>query len=55
VARSSYVDPRVVQGYEEGVTIAPAARRAARTKRADKRQLILENATVRLIRKITKG
>lgn len=51
VARASYVDPRVVAGYEKGVTIAPAARRAAGTKRADKRQQILENATVRLIRK----
>jgi DNA topoisomerase-1 len=54
VARSSYVDPRVVQGYEHGLTIAPAARRAARTRRADKRQLILENATARLIRKVAR-
>ena len=34
VARSSYVDPRVVQGYEKGVTIAAGVRRANRTKNA---------------------
>lgn len=54
VARSSYVDPRVVQGYEHGLTIAPAVRRAARTKRPGERQAILEKSTVRLIRKVAK-
>jgi DNA topoisomerase-1 len=55
VARSSYVDPRVVQGYEEGLTIAPGARRAARTTRPDERQAILERSTARLIRKVAKS
>ena len=55
VARSSYVDPRVVQGYERGMTIAPAVRRAARTRRPDERQAILERSTTRLIRKVAKG
>ena len=55
VARSSYVDPRVVQGYEHGLTIAPALRRAARTKRPGERQAILEKSTARLIRKVVKG
>jgi DNA topoisomerase-1 len=55
VARSSYVDPRVVQGYEHGLTIAPGARRAARTRRPDERQVILERSTARLIRKVAKG
>ena len=55
VARSSYVDPRVVQGYEHGLTIAPALRRAARTKRPGERQAILEKSTARLIRKVAKG
>ena len=32
VARGSYVDPRVVEGYEAGLTIAAGARRAARTR-----------------------
>ena len=42
VARGSYVDPRVVQGYEEGVTIAAAVRRANRTKNPSDRQAILD-------------
>ncbi|MGX9790242.1 DNA topoisomerase IB [Mycobacterium sp. MMS18-G62] len=55
VARSSYVDPRVVDGYEAGMTIAAAARRAARTKAPDERQLILERSTAKLIRKVAKS
>ena len=55
VARSSYVDPRVVEGYESGLTIATGARRAARTRKPDERQSILENSTARLIRKVAKG
>ena len=55
VARSSYVDPRVVQGYERELTIAPAVRRAARTRRPGERQAILERSTTRLIRKVAKG
>jgi DNA topoisomerase-1 len=55
VARSSYVDPRVVEGYQSGVTIAAAARRAARTKAPAERQAILESSTARLIRKVARG
>jgi DNA topoisomerase-1 len=55
VARSSYVDPRVVEGYEAGMTIAAGARRAGRTKAPAQRQAILENSTARLIRKVAKG
>jgi len=55
VARSSYVDPRVVEGYESGLTIAAGARRANRTKTPSERQAILENSTARLIRKVAKG
>jgi DNA topoisomerase-1 len=55
VARSSYVDPRVVEGYEAGLTIAAGARRAARTRKPDARQAILESSTARLIRKVAKG
>jgi DNA topoisomerase I len=54
VARSSYVDPRVVEGYEAGLTIAAGARRAQRTRKPDQRQAILENSTARLIRKVAK-
>ena len=48
LARSSYVDPRVIDAYEEGRTIARATRRTYDT--ADARQAALERATVRLIR-----
>jgi len=55
VARSSYVDPRVVEGYESGLTIAAGARRADRVKAPAERQAILEGSTARLIRKVAKG
>ena len=55
VARSSYVDPRVVEGYESGLTIAAGVRRADRTKAPAERQAILESSTARLIRKVAKG
>lgn len=55
VARASYVDPRVVTGYENEVTIAAAARRAERARRPDERQEILERGTARLIRRVAKG
>jgi DNA topoisomerase IB len=49
VARSSYVDPRVVTSYERGRTIAAAARRAARVDDPAERQTMLEKATRTLI------
>lgn len=52
VARSSYVDPRVVRAYENGATIAAAARRAARAADRDTGQAIVEKATARLIRRV---
>ncbi len=55
VARGSYVDPRVVQGYEQGVTIAAGVRRAKRTRKPGKRQVILEQSTARMIRKVARG
>lgn len=51
VARSAYVDPRVVDAYRTGLTIAAGARRAARVRNSDKRQAILDGSTARLIRK----
>jgi DNA topoisomerase I len=48
LARSSYVDPRVVDAYEEGRTIARATSRSHDT--VDERQAALERATLRLIR-----
>lgn len=55
VARGSYVDPRVVTGYEQGLTIAAAARRAERTRKPDVAQEILDKATRMLIRRVAKG
>ena len=52
VARSSYVDPRVVGGYESGLTIAAGTRRAKRATKPVERQAILEDSTARLIRKV---
>jgi DNA topoisomerase-1 len=47
-ARTSYVDPRVVDAYEEGHTIGHAVRRTAAS--ADERQAILERAVLRLLK-----
>ncbi|OBJ54888.1 DNA topoisomerase IB [Mycobacterium sp. 1423905.2] len=55
VARGSYVDPRVVTGYERGMTIAGAVRRAERVRRPDAAQEIVEKATRMLIRRVAKG
>jgi len=55
VARGSYVDPRVVEGYEKEMTIATGVRRANRVKTAGERQAILEDSTARLIRKVARG
>ena len=48
LARSSYVDPRVVDAYEEGITIKAATRRKAATP--SERQTHLERALLRLLR-----
>ncbi|MCV7394255.1 DNA topoisomerase IB [Mycobacterium paraseoulense] len=55
VARGSYVDPRVVTGYEQGLTIAAATRRAERARDPDRAQEILDRATRMLIRRVAKG
>ena len=55
VARGSYVDPRVVTGYEQGLTIGAALRRADRVRRPDAAQDVLEKATRMLIRRVAKG
>ena len=48
LARASYVDPRVVDAYQEGRTIKAATRRKAASP--DERQTILERAVLRLLR-----
>jgi DNA topoisomerase IB len=47
LARSAYVDPRVIEAYEEGRTIAVATRRTHDTP--DQRQAALERATLKLL------
>ena len=48
LARSSYVDPRVIQAYEAGRTIRGTTRRTYDTP--DERQAALERATLKLIK-----
>ncbi|MCV7258987.1 DNA topoisomerase IB [Mycobacterium shimoidei] len=55
VARGSYVDPRVVTAYEQGITIAPALRRVKRERTALGRQHLLERATARIIKRVDRG
>ena len=50
LARASYVDPRVVDAYEEGITIRSATRRKAATP--DERQTQLERAVLRLLKEV---
>jgi DNA topoisomerase IB len=55
VARGSYVDPRVVTGYQRELTISAAARRAARISDADEAQAVLDKATRTLIQRVARG
>jgi DNA topoisomerase IB len=50
VARKSYVDPRVVDHFEDGVTILPALRRIPARASPDARREKIERAVVRLLR-----
>ncbi|OMC13224.1 DNA topoisomerase [Mycolicibacter heraklionensis] len=55
VARSSYVDPRVVAAYEQGVTIRAALHRAKARGTPAARRLAAEAATARMIRRIDRA
>jgi DNA topoisomerase I len=55
VARSSYVDPRVVSAYEQGITIGPALRRAKRERTALRRRNLVERATARMIKRVDRS
>jgi DNA topoisomerase IB len=55
VARRSYVDPRVVAAYEQGITIAPALRRSKRKRTPEARRETIEQATVQMIRRIARS
>jgi DNA topoisomerase I len=52
VARRSYVDPRVVSAYEQGITIGPAVRRAERQRSPEARRETIERATARMIKRV---
>lgn len=52
VARSSYVDPRVVRAYEGDHTIAAARSRASKKRDPKEAQAIVEKATRTLIRSV---
>ncbi|WP_375485117.1 hypothetical protein [uncultured Mycobacterium sp.] len=54
VARSSYVDPRVVLAYEQGITIRPVLQRVQRQRHPVERQHLIERATARLIKRVDK-
>lgn len=47
IARNSYIDPRVIDRYESGQTIAAALR--AKHRDEDKRQAAIERAVIRLL------
>jgi DNA topoisomerase I len=48
IARGSYVDPRVIDLFDRGVTIAPALRRPANSPASDRERI--ERAVLRLLR-----
>ncbi|MGK2868971.1 MAG: DNA topoisomerase IB [Mycobacterium sp.] len=54
IAKGSYVDPRVVTGYEQGVTIAAAVQRAARRRNPAAAAAIREKATRALVRRVSR-
>lgn len=55
VARNSYVDPRVIEAWERGRTIAAASRRARRAPSEDERRAVVERAVLRLLRSTANG
>ncbi len=51
VARGSYVDPRVIDAFESGTTIAPTLHRLGRRRRhAEASRDAIERAVLRLLR-----
>ncbi|UGT43547.1 DNA topoisomerase IB [Nocardia yamanashiensis] len=51
VVRASYVDPRVLRAFEEGVTIAAALGRARRADSPQAQRDIVDRAVIRLLRR----
>jgi DNA topoisomerase IB len=55
VARGSYVDPRVVRAYEQGITIGPALHRAQRQRTPEARRETIERATALIIKRVDRA
>jgi DNA topoisomerase-1 len=55
VARSSYVDPRVVMAYEQGITIRPVLQRAQCQRNPVEHRHLIERATARVIKRVDTG
>ena len=55
VARRSYVDPRVVIAYEQGITIGPALRRIRRQRTPEAKRETIERATARMIKRVSQS
>jgi DNA topoisomerase I len=55
VARRAYVDPRVITGYERGITIAPALRRIRRQRTPEAKRETIERATARMIKRVARS
>jgi DNA topoisomerase IB len=50
VARKSYVDPRVVEEFEEGRTVAAAVRKVKGELGSEEGRRVVERAVVRLLK-----
>ncbi|GAB2659809.1 DNA topoisomerase IB [Nocardia goodfellowii] len=55
VARASYIDPRVLEAYEQGATIEAALRKAGAAASDQESQQIVERAVVRLLRGVRRS
>lgn len=49
IARTSYVDPRVITAYQSGRTIGGALARARKTRTEDAERAVVERAVIRLL------
>ncbi|MEU3010501.1 DNA topoisomerase IB [Nocardia asteroides] len=51
VARGSYIDPRVIEAFADGETVARAVARAARAGSDEERRQLVDRAVIRLLRR----
>ena len=55
VCRNSYIDPRVIDAYNGGVTIRPALMEAVEAEDIDNHHPLVERAVVRLLEGLEHG